>query len=250
MNKYLKIIYLVFSSLLTGCVLHIPVGDVDNSSVYWKTKQAYSYNWTYYSNIIQRNYFTLDSSLFSYLKFDKYLEREDGMKINIGNSLYFLQRDDSYKQFIPPGGATDNIRLVLRNNKIYVRVGRIPQALLTNCFAFKENVGELTLPETMPEYLGELNVEKGRFEITHFYPRNWSIEQDMRRHGYSDRQIGDQFYSMPLKCGDINQDAILEEFNAAWDIEAVKVKIKPELSSMPYQKPEFQRLGIKGKEGE
>lgn len=210
---------LMAMSLLSGCIFSIPVDDVDIGQQI-REFDAYSEHWTYYTKGVRRDYFSLDSDKFRYLNFDHVIESTSGKKVFLSDSIYFLQKDDSYRKYTPLRTAFNNVQVFGSKNKIYVQVSDVRQKDMTDCFAYFEDPDNIFDREGVRDYVGELDPVEGKFFVSQFLPMPISISFYMRRLKYLPEQIHEKALSvsLPLQCSDdVDSTKLSEKHQELWN---------------------------------
>ena len=183
-----RVIVFFLSIILSGCFFPIPTSETDSSRVY-KTFEAYGYTWRYFEEVIARNYFTLDSDLFEYIKFDVTVATQDGsLSVLVRDSVYVKQQDASYKKLQIPEGPINNISIDSLNDKIYITLTSKREPI-TDCFAYLDDPNNIENPKMRYDFWGELDVKEGKFYITHFLPFLGVVKSERNLFGLSKGQL-------------------------------------------------------------
>ncbi|GAA3922892.1 hypothetical protein GCM10022277_18520 [Litoribacillus peritrichatus] len=182
--------------------------------------QAYDRQWFSYRHVVRRDYFTLDSDLFKYLKYDWYIEAKGGdFKTLISDSIYVLQKSGEFKQYVPEAGPSGHISVYDANNKIYL-VLEMQKELVTDCYGYFSEVSNFKDRNRVIDFVGEYNLKTRRFYLTHFMPSNTHFKHALRDKGTSHLDIIREILpkALPLICSeDVTEEQLRKQYDALWD---------------------------------
>ncbi|MQX53283.1 hypothetical protein [Alcanivorax sediminis] len=168
-----RIIMLVGVSLMASC----GVVKVDESNLSSETNiSAYGESWIDKKTIKVEQYLVVEGDGLVYKELRRELIREGGNKIDLRESIYSLHKDGEFKNYEISNLEAVNLRLIVKNNKIYVLVeDSQDEKRLTDCFAYYGDP-ERTAVSGYDYYgWGEFDPMDGRFYVDKFIPLNLSV---------------------------------------------------------------------------